>query len=148
MFLLIAFVSGLATFAYMSFFGIAGERLVYTIRRKLFAKLLRMPVSFYEISTNTPGGLSTRLSQDAYQINNLITGIMGVVCLNLATVSASLILAFYFSWQLTLVVLGISPMIALCGSIHMKVVKAMHEKSEKFEKSAGALISDTVCSAR
>lgn len=73
---------------------------------------------------------------------------MGVICLNFATVSASLFLAFYYSWQLTLVVLGISPMIALCGSIHMKVVKAMHEKSEKFEKSAGALISDTVCSAR
>lgn len=91
-----------------------------------------MPVSFYDKATNTPGGISTRLSKDSYQINNMITGVLGVMCQNISTVGVSLALAMSYSWQLTLVVLGISPLIALSGSIHMKVIKKSHEKCEKF----------------
>lgn len=46
-FAIVAAAGGIATFAYMALFGIAGERLVYTLRKKLFIKLLEMPVSFY-----------------------------------------------------------------------------------------------------
>lgn len=54
------------------------------------------------------------------------------MCQNISTVGVSLALAMSYSWQLTLVVLGISPLIALSGSIHMKVIKKSHEKCEKF----------------
>lgn len=125
-------IGGTTSFVYMFVYGLAGEGLVYSLRKKLFSKLLRMPVSFYDKATNTPGGISTRLSKDSYQINNMITGVLGVMCQNISTVGVSLALAMYYSWQLTLVVLGISPLIALSGSIHMKVIKKSHEKCEKF----------------
>lgn len=45
---IIAVVSALLTVAYTFSFGVARERLVYNVRVKLFDKLLRMPVSFYD----------------------------------------------------------------------------------------------------
>lgn len=102
---------------------------MFTIRSKLFGKLMRLPVSYYDKSDNTPGGISTKLSQDSYQINNMITGVLGVVCLNIATVSTSLIFAFYYSWKLTLIVLALSPLLVITGAINMAVLKGMTAKS-------------------
>ena len=59
----------------------------------------------------------------------MITGTLGVICLNIATVSLSLIFAFYYSWQLTLIVLALTPFIAVSGAINMKVLKGLSEKS-------------------
>jgi ABC-type bacteriocin/lantibiotic exporter with double-glycine peptidase domain len=59
----------------------------------------------------------------------MITGTLGVICLNIATVSLSLIFAFYYSWQLTLIVLALTPIIAVSGAINMKVLKGLSEKS-------------------
>lgn len=55
----------------------------------------------------------------------MITGTLGVICLNIATVSLSLIFAFYYSWQLTLIVLALTPFIAVSGAINMKVLKGL-----------------------
>jgi ATP-binding cassette subfamily B (MDR/TAP) protein 11 len=84
-----------------------------------------MPISFYDKSDNTAGGISAKISQDSYQINNMITGVMGVVCLNISTVTTSLIFAFYYSWKLTLIVLALSPLLAVSGAINMAIMKSM-----------------------
>lgn len=60
----------------------------------------------------------------------MITGVVAVICLNFSTVSLSLILAFYHSWLLTLIVLGISPLLVLSGAINMAVLKKMSKKAE------------------
>jgi len=111
-------------------------------------KLMYLPVSFYDKPGNTPGGISTKLSTDSYQINNMITGVMAVMCLNISTVATSLVFAFYYFWQLTLVVLALTPLMVVTGAINMAVMKGMTAKSEKFEKAVGSLISDTVCNIR
>jgi ATP-binding cassette subfamily B (MDR/TAP) protein 11 len=96
----------------------------------MFKKLLRIPVSFYDKKENTPGAISTRLATDAYTLNNMISGVLAVVCLNLSTISLSLGIAFYYSWQLTLIVLGISPLIAISGAVNMALLKKLTQKTE------------------
>jgi len=64
----------------------------------MFAKLLRLPVSFYDKKENTAGAISSKLATDVFQINNMVSGVIGVVCLNVATVGGSLGLAFAYSW--------------------------------------------------
>lgn len=88
-----------------------------------------MPIKFYDSPNNTPGGLSTKLSQDSYQIHNMITGVVAVICLNVATVSLSLFFAFYHSWRLTLIVLGLSPLLVITGAINMAVLKNISKKA-------------------
>jgi len=69
------------------------------------------------------------LANDAYQLNNMISGVVAVMCMNLSTVSISLGFAFYHSWQLTLIVLGLSPLIMIAGAINMAVVKRLTSKT-------------------
>lgn len=139
---------GLCTFLYQLSFGVTGEKLVFSLRQKIFQKLLRMPIKFYDSPDNTPGGLSAKLSQDSYQIHNMITGTIAVICLNFATVSLSLFLAFYHSWLLTLIVLGLSPLLVVTGAVNMALLKNLTKKAEQHEKEIGTLISDTVTNVR
>lgn len=88
-----------------------------------------LPASFYDKPSNTPGGISTKLSTDSYQINNMITGVLAVMCLNISTVAVSLFFAFYYFWQLTLVVMALTPLMVITGAINMQVMKGMSQKS-------------------
>ncbi len=148
LFLIVACAGAFTTFVFSFCFDIVGNRLVFSLRKKLFIKLLNLPIPYYDKSENTPGGISTKLSQDSYQINNMITGVLSVICLNVATISISMFFAFYYSWKLTLIVLALSPLLVASGAINMKVVKGMSEKSEKYEKAVGSMISDSVCNIR
>lgn len=89
---------------------------------KLFNKLLRLPVSYYDQKENTAGAISIKLATDAFQLNNMVSGVLGVMCLNLATISISLSLGMYYSWKVTLIALALSPLIAIVGAITMKVI--------------------------
>lgn len=48
LFLLVAVVGATATFSYTFNFGVVAERLVYDLRVKVFNKLLKAPLSFYD----------------------------------------------------------------------------------------------------
>lgn len=106
-----------------------GQKLVYDVRKTVFRKLLRLPVAFYDKKENTPGAISTKLTTDAYQLNNMISGVCAVMFMNLSTVSISLYFAFSNSWQLTLVVLGMSPLIMISGLLNMKMLKGLTSKT-------------------
>lgn len=47
-----------------------------------------------------------------------------------------------------MIVLAISPLLVASSTINMRVVKSMGEKSEKYEKAVGSMVSDSVCNIR
>jgi ABC-type bacteriocin/lantibiotic exporter with double-glycine peptidase domain len=71
------------------------------------------------------------LATDAFQLNNMISGVLGVMCLNLSTISASLAFGLYYSWKVTLISLALSPLIAVVGAISMKVIMKFTKISEE-----------------
>ena len=78
----------------------------------------------------------------------MISGVFAVMCMNISTVSISLFFAFYHSWLLTLIVLGLCPLIMISGAINMKLLKRLTSKTEETEKFIGSLISDSVVNMR
>ena len=97
----------------------------------MFAKLLKLPVGFYDKKSNTAGAITSKLATDAYQIRNMVSGIVGVMCLNIATVGASLAFGLYYSWKITLISLVLSPLITVAGSINMKIIMRLTSKSQE-----------------
>jgi len=69
------------------------------------------------------------LATSAYQLHNMVTGIFAVIFLNISTVSVSLIVAFVYSWRLTLISLALSPLIAIAGSINVALIKKVTKKT-------------------
>ena len=130
LFLATAVAGAICTFAYKFPFDMYGQQAVYEVRKNVFGKLLRLPVSFYDKKENTPGAVATKLASDAYQLNNMISGVCAVMCMNFSTVTISLIFAFTNSWQLTLIVIGLSPLIIAAGAANMAVLKRLTSKTE------------------
>lgn len=106
-----------------------GDRLVYDLRIKVFSKLLKMPMSYFDKKDNTPGAISTKLSNEAYQIHNMITGVIAFVCLNSTTVIMGLLIALFHCWKIALITIAFTPILMIATSIHMSVVKRMASKS-------------------
>ena len=69
LFLATAVAGAICTFAYKFPFDVYGQKVVYEVRKSVFGKLMRLPVSYYDKKENTPGGVATKLASDAYQLN-------------------------------------------------------------------------------
>ena len=108
----IAIASGIATviqaassFALSQVVSLAGQRAITDMRRRVQARLLRLPVSFFD-STQS-GILISRVMSDAEGVRNLVgTGIIQLVG-GLVTAGVALGALFWLNWKLTLAMLTV-----------------------------------------
>ncbi|HEY6332699.1 MAG TPA: ABC transporter ATP-binding protein [Blastocatellia bacterium] len=113
----IAIVFGLANIAsFLDQYGQSivmqsmGQRIMYDLRKQIFAHLQRLPVKFYD--TNPVGRLMTRLTTDVDALNEMFTA--GVIAIfgDVAMVFYILIWMFRVNWRLALVSFAILPLLA------------------------------------
>ncbi|MDH3682425.1 MAG: ABC transporter ATP-binding protein/permease [Acidimicrobiia bacterium] len=104
-----------ALVAYVTYrFGIlnlarVGENLLRDLRNRVFAHLLRQPMSFYD--RNKAGVLVSRMTSDIDSLAELVQyGLLMFISATLL-VSLSIALLFVLSWQLTLVLLVVVPLL-------------------------------------
>lgn len=121
---------GVAMFVSGYYIGLVGRQVTKTLRDQVFGHLLRMPVRFFE---NTPSGkLLAYVSYYVDQVANAsIRGITSLVQ-DSATIIGLLALMFYQSWQLTLAMLVIVPLI---GLLVVYVTRRLRRLSHKVQDS-------------
>lgn len=112
--------------------GLIGRRVVKTLREEVFNHLLRMPVRFFENAA--AGKLLSYVSYHIDQVAN--TSIRGVTALiqDSATIIGLLGLMFWHSWQLTLGILVIVPLIA---GVIAWVTRRLRRLSHQVQDSVG-----------
>ena len=91
-----------------------GAIITSRIRKKIFQKYLELHVGFYDIDSNSPGGLLTNLSIDTTQLSSLILSIFGSLISCLSSIVTALIIGFIYDWKLTLILLCFIPFISAC----------------------------------
>jgi ATP-binding cassette subfamily B multidrug efflux pump len=86
-----------------------GQKIMYDIRKQIFAHLQRLPVKFYD--TNPVGRLMTRLTTDVDALNEMFTA--GVIAIfgDVAMIFYILIWMFRVNWHLALVSFAILPLL-------------------------------------
>jgi len=98
-----ALVQAATSFGLSQVISVAGQRAITELRRKVHARLMRLPVSFFD-STQS-GVLISRVMNDAEGIRNLIgTGIVQMVGGGLTAIVA-LAGLFWLNWQMTVATL-------------------------------------------
>ncbi len=60
----------------------------------------------------------------------------------------AVVIAFIYSWLLTLVVLGLVPFLIVAGGIHTKAVTSRVSKSKKFVETSGKIVVDSTSNIR
>ena len=87
-----------------------GRSVVKEIRSELFERLLHLPVGYYD-KTNS-GTLVTRLIYHVEQVSMAATKGLKILVQDSVIIIGSLGVMFYYSWQLSLIVLVAAPLIA------------------------------------
>ena len=90
---------------------VISEGIVFTLRRQVFENLLDQSVGWFTRSRS--GELMSRLSNDIDAVNDVVTDTVFGLTRNLFTTIATLVLMLRFTWQLTLVVLILIPLVSL-----------------------------------
>src|SRR5712691_830963 len=90
---------------------VISEGIVFTLRRQVFENLLDQSMGWFTRSRS--GELMSRLSNDIDAVNDVVTDTVFGLARNLFTTIATLVLMLRFTWQLTLVVLVLIPLISL-----------------------------------
>ncbi len=110
---LIFLVANIAAFAVQYVQAIVlqtmGQKIMYDLRRQIFAHLQRLPIKFYD--RNPVGRLMTRLTTDVDALNEMFTA--GVIAIfgDVAMVFYILIWMFRVNWRLALVSFAILPLL-------------------------------------
>ena len=98
-------VQAISAFAVAQILGVAAQRAITEMRKRVHAHIERLPVSYFD-SMKT-GQLISRIMQDAEGVRNLVG--TGLVQLTGGLVSAVLCLGvlFYLNWKMTMLTIGV-----------------------------------------
>ncbi len=119
-------------------FSKSGNLAIVDLRRKLFAKSLRFPLSYFD---KKPIGVTlSRLTSDMEAISeSFAAGILGLLSDSIKTL-ALIGYLFFLNWRLTLVLLLVVPLIILVmGYLRKKIRKAFNNSRTSLARSAAYL---------
>ena len=77
------------------------------MRAKAFQCLLRQEIAYFDRTENTSGAICARLSSDALAVQQMTGARLGMIFEMLAMLICATAFGFWFSWQLTLILLVI-----------------------------------------
>lgn len=113
-------------------------KVVMTMRRRLFKHLMFMPVSFFD--QNSTGRLLSRITYDSQMIASSSSGSLITIVREGAYIISLLAVMFYTSWELTIVLFIIGPIIAVLIRLVSKIFRRL---SKNLQDSMGELTSAT-----
>ncbi|MBN3300229.1 ABCBB protein, partial [Amia calva] len=148
LFVLVAIMSFFTQFVQGYAFGKSGELLTRRLRKVGFQAMLKQEIGWFDDPRNSPGTLTTRLASDASMVQGATGSQIGMIVNSLTNIGASLIIAFYFSWKLTLVVVCFLPLIGLSGAFQAKMLTGFANEDKKAMESAGQVSGEALSNIR
>ena len=133
LFIVVAFiVRGIFHFVGNYCLAWVGNHVVTDVKQNLFEHIMGMPVAFHD--KESTGGLISKLTYDTEQVLNSVSKSILVIVQQGAFVIGLIGLMFYISWQLSLIFLLITPLIALIVNV---VSKRFRKVSKNIQGAMG-----------
>ncbi|MBP7579504.1 MAG: lipid A export permease/ATP-binding protein MsbA [Vogesella sp.] len=117
-------------------------RLVQTLREEMFAKLLRLPVSFYDESQS--GRLISRIANDVNQVTEAGFNVITVAVKDGVTTLGLLALLLYTDWQLTLICFVVMPAVTACMHFVGKRLRGLARENQLRMAQMTQVVSESI----
>ncbi|MEG3221215.1 lipid A ABC transporter ATP-binding protein/permease MsbA [Vibrio gigantis] len=104
------FIRGISGFVSTYCLSWVSGNVVMTIRRKIFNHFMHMPVSFFD--KEATGSLLSRITYDSEQVSAATSQALVTIVREGASIIGLLALMFWNSWQLSLVLFAVAPIVA------------------------------------
>ena len=139
--LLAQLVSG-GVSVYMLHYG--GNKIVSAIRERLWSKLLRLPVPYYD--SKETGDTISRLTNDTAVIKGFVTENVAGFFTGLLSIVGAIALMFSMNWKMSLVILLLFPLVAIVmvpvGRAMHRISKATQAENAKFTSVISRVVSE------
>ena len=133
-------------FALSQVLGVAAQRAITEMRKRVQRHVTRLPVSYFD-STKT-GVLISRVMTDAEGIRNLVgTGLAQLVG-GFLTATVGLVALFYLNWRLTVVTLIILVLFGLVMTIMFKKLRPLFRERGKINAEVTSRLGETLSGVR
>ncbi|TRY82938.1 hypothetical protein DNTS_008431 [Danionella cerebrum] len=129
-------------------FSKSGELLTRRLRRLGFQAMLGQEIGWFDDHRNSPGALTTRLATDASQVQGATGSQIGMIVNSLTNIGVAIIISFYFSWKLTLVILCFLPFLALSGGFQAKMLTGFAKQDKEAMEAAGRISGEALNNIR
>ncbi|XP_075244761.1 ATP-dependent translocase ABCB1-like isoform X2 [Convolutriloba macropyga] len=148
MFLVLGGVIGSGFAMEMLFLAISGEKLTERLRYTVFESFIEQDIEFFDKADNSTGALTAKLAKDA----SLIQGATGVrlksVFEAMTGMVVGLVIAFYYGWQLALLILAAVPLITFSGAIQARIATGYQVQDSSNTQKGGKIIVESISNIR
>lgn len=132
---LVFFIRGIGSFLGVYFNEYVGASVVRRVKLELFSHLTVLPAEFY--NEMSQGQILHRLNNGVNSIQAAVTNALKIIVREGLTIICLLAYVFYLNWQLSLVFLAVSPLLAFLVSTSTKRLRKISKKQEGI---AGSLV--------
>uniref|UniRef100_A0A3Q3VSZ1 Uncharacterized protein n=1 Tax=Mola mola TaxID=94237 RepID=A0A3Q3VSZ1_MOLML len=148
MFAVIGCISFVTMFLQGFCFGKSGEILTLKLRLKAFTSMMRQDLSWFDNPKNTVGALTTRLAADPTQVQGAAGLRMATLMQNFTNMGTSIIIAFVYGWELTLLILVVVPILVIAAAAEMKLLSGHAAEDKKELERAGKIATEAIENVR
>jgi len=122
----------------------AGEHLTQRLRVNAFKDMLRMPLGWFDYEKNKTGELTTQLEMHSARVRRLSGVLFGNIAQGSVSFFGAIIVAFYFAWQLALVLVVLTPLLLIRGYATSYLFMGFSRRVGGAINEAGSLVSESV----
>lgn len=135
---------GAAIFGALRFYFISvlGQRVIADLRKAVYDRLTRLSPEFFE-RVHT-GEVLSRLTTDTTLIESVIGSTVSFAIRSIATSFGALVIMFFISWKLTLMVLAIGPVIIVPAMIISRRIRTLSRSSQDNLASASSRAGESL----
>ncbi|CAG0912520.1 unnamed protein product [Notodromas monacha] len=120
--------------------------LVYKIRSLFLQGILRQDIGWFD--THQSGDFASRITEDLNKLQEGIGEKVGMFVYFMTVFVASLISAFVYGWELSLVILSVMPVLMIASGVMAKVQSSIAELELQAYGTAGAAAEEVISSIR
>jgi len=146
LFVVVLLVRFVFTVLQVYFLQLTGQRVMYDMRRELFAHVLRLPLRFFD--RNPVGRLVTRVTSDVAAIHEMFTSMLVNLFRDAFLVLGILVVMFSLEWRLALVIFGLFPIIVLAAWQFRNRVRAAYREVRKQIARLNAYLQESISGMR
>ncbi|EGG19851.1 ABC transporter B family protein [Cavenderia fasciculata] len=133
-------------YAEVAFWTMAGERQSVRCRKLYFRAILSQEIGWYDITKASE--LSTRIASDTQLFQEAIGEKVGSFLHFTSTFISGFVIGLINGWQLALVILALTPLLAAAGAFMTKMMTDLTKKGQDSYAKAGAVAEEKIGSIR
>ncbi|WP_372508769.1 ABC transporter ATP-binding protein [Pseudalkalibacillus decolorationis] len=126
------------------FLAHTGQRIISSLRERLWNKLLILPVSYYD--QHETGDTVSRITNDTSIIKNLITDHLTGFVTGLISIIGTIGVLLFLDWRLTLVMFSIIPLSLIVvipiGKKMVSISRSLQNETAKFSATATRVLAE------